>query len=63
MYHSVATILLLAASLNLIIELSNYRYKSLKQYDSYIAASVLGLVNAVLYAVSTFLAHRSYRKF
>ena len=60
-YHSVAAILLLAASLNLIIELSNHRYKGYKQYDAYWAAGIMGLVNTVLYFISAFLAHKSYR--
>jgi len=59
-YHSVAAILLLASSLNLIIELSNSR-SSGKIYDAYMAASIMGLVNTVLYFISAFLAHRSYR--
>ena len=60
-YHSVAAILLLAASLNLVIELSNFHYKGYKQYDAYMAAGIMGLVNTVLYFISAFLAHKSYR--
>ncbi|KAI9590099.1 uncharacterized protein LOC119643705 [Glossina fuscipes] len=60
-YHSVAAILLLAASINLVIELSDRRYKGYKQYDAYMAAGIMGLINTVLYFISAFLAHRSYR--
>ncbi|XP_064555661.1 uncharacterized protein LOC135440434 [Drosophila montana] len=54
-YHSVAAILLLASSVCLLIKLKDGRN------DSYMAAPILGLVNTVLYFISAFLAHRSYR--
>ncbi|KAH8408955.1 hypothetical protein KR009_004544 [Drosophila setifemur] len=54
-YHSVAAILLLASSTCLLIRLRDVKI------DSYMVAGVLGLVNAVLYFISAFLAHRSYR--
>lgn len=54
-YHSVAAILLLASSVCLLIKLRDGRN------DSYMAAPILGLVNTVLYFISAFLAHRSYR--
>ncbi|ALC49197.1 CG1572 [Drosophila busckii] len=54
-YHSVAAILLLTSSALLLIRLRDYKH------DSYMVAGVLGLVNAVLYFISAFLAHRSYR--
>ncbi|XP_037937702.1 uncharacterized protein LOC119671246 [Teleopsis dalmanni] len=60
-YHSVAAILLLASSLNFIIALSDSRFKGYHHYDAYMAAAVMGLVNCVLYFISAFLAHRSYR--
>ncbi|XP_073829472.1 uncharacterized protein [Musca autumnalis] len=58
-YHSVAAILLLCCSLQLVITLGNRRGNS--QRDAYFAAGIMGLVNAVLYFISAFLAHRSYR--
>ncbi|EDW07682.1 uncharacterized protein LOC6584722 [Drosophila mojavensis] len=54
-YHSVAAILLLVSSACLLIKLRDNRH------DAYMAAGVLGLVNTVLYFISAFLAHRSYR--
>ncbi|EDV92150.1 uncharacterized protein LOC6565726 [Drosophila grimshawi] len=54
-YHSVAVILLLASSICLLLKLRDYRH------DAFMAAAVLGLVNCVLYFISAFLAHRSYR--
>ncbi|XP_034110357.1 uncharacterized protein LOC132797228 [Drosophila nasuta] len=54
-YHSVAAILLVVSSALLLIKLKDYKH------DSYMAAGILGLVNAVLYFISAFLAHRSYR--
>ncbi|XP_017483737.1 PREDICTED: uncharacterized protein LOC108372530 [Rhagoletis zephyria] len=60
-YHSVAAILLLIASLLLVIELNDRHFRYGKQYETYMAAGIMGLVNAVLYFISAFLAHRSYR--
>ncbi|KAH8275091.1 hypothetical protein KR018_011785 [Drosophila ironensis] len=54
-YHSVAAILLLVSSTLLLLKLRDVRH------DGYMVAGVLGLVNAVLYFISAFLAHRSYR--
>ncbi|KAH8238418.1 hypothetical protein KR032_006537 [Drosophila birchii] len=54
-YHSVAAILYLASSTCLLIRLRDVKH------DAYMVAGVLGLVNAVLYFISAFLAHRSYR--
>ncbi|XP_043659899.1 uncharacterized protein LOC122624431 [Drosophila teissieri] len=54
-YHSVAAILILVSSTVLLLKLRDVKH------DAYMAAGVLGLVNAVLYFISAFLAHRSYR--
>ncbi|KAH8303177.1 uncharacterized protein [Drosophila kikkawai] len=54
-YHSVAAILYLASSTFLLIRLRDVKH------DAYMVAGVLGLVNCVLYFISAFLAHRSYR--
>ncbi|XP_061390676.1 uncharacterized protein LOC133326010 [Musca vetustissima] len=59
-YHSVAAILLLCCSLQVVITLSDTR-RGYAQRDAYFAAGIMGLVNAVLYFISAFLAHRSYR--
>lgn len=56
-YHSVAAILLLACSINLLISVTD-RYR---KHDAYMAAAIMGLINTVLYFISAFLAHRSYR--
>lgn len=54
-YHSVAAILILVSSSLLLLRLRDVKH------DAYMVAGVLGLVNAVLYFISAFLAHRSYR--
>ncbi|KAM8720602.1 hypothetical protein ACLKA7_006614 [Drosophila subpalustris] len=54
-YHTVAALLLLASSALLLVRLRDTKH------DAYMAAGILGLVNAVLYFISAFLAHRSYR--
>lgn len=58
-YHSIAFILLLCASVFLLVKINDYKRSS--YYDTYIVVAVLGLVNAVLYLVSAILARRSYR--
>lgn len=61
-YHSVATILLLAASVNLLVKVTRYSnfWKS-DVYDAYMAASILGLINTILYLLSAIFAQRQYR--
>lgn len=54
-YHTVAALLLLASSVCLLIKVNKHNN------DAYMAASILGLANTVLYFISAFLAHRSYR--
>jgi len=58
-YHSVAAVLLLIASIYLLVKISDY--KGTELYDVYIVVAVLGLINTVLYIVSAVLAKRSYR--
>jgi sugar phosphate permease len=64
LYHFIAFLLYLAASLVLLIETlrtdDRYRYREYG-YDLKIAASVLGLVLSILYLVSSVFAYRSYR--
>ncbi|XP_046603330.1 uncharacterized protein LOC124296929 [Neodiprion virginianus] len=59
-YHSIGFGLLLAASLNLLVDITKTRYRP-HNYDAILAASIMGLVNAALYLMSTILALRSYR--
>lgn len=59
-YHAVATILLLASSINLLVEINNHQRK----YDvhkAYMAASIIGLINTILYLLSAIFAQRQYR--
>ncbi|XP_037919492.1 uncharacterized protein LOC119656890 isoform X2 [Hermetia illucens] len=58
-YHTIACILILAASLNFIIRID--RYKGSRRYEPYMVASILGLVNAILYCISAIFAQRSYK--
>uniref|UniRef100_U5EWT2 Putative members of chemokine-like factor super family n=1 Tax=Corethrella appendiculata TaxID=1370023 RepID=U5EWT2_9DIPT len=59
-YHTVAFILYLAASVTLLVEVtSGHYYSSLK--DAYTAASIIGLIISALYLFSAILAQRSYR--
>ncbi|XP_063360026.1 uncharacterized protein LOC134649238 [Cydia amplana] len=62
-YHGLACILYLAASLTLLIEVNRHKnaYGYRSYYEPYLAASIMGLVLAALYLISTFLANRSYR--
>ncbi|XP_067013364.2 uncharacterized protein [Anabrus simplex] len=62
-YHGLAFILYLAASLTLLIEVQKYtsRYSSSTDIKLYQAASIVGLVNTVLYLMSTVFAYRSYK--
>ncbi|CAL7950782.1 unnamed protein product [Xylocopa violacea] len=59
LYHSAAFALYLAASLTFIIPVSDM--KGSQQYNVLMAAAVCGLVNAVLYFLSTLIALRAYR--
>ncbi|XP_008545458.1 uncharacterized protein LOC103569762 [Microplitis demolitor] len=59
-YHSIAFALLLAASLNLMVRVTD-RYSRTAQYDLLLGASICGLVNCALYFFSTVLALRMYR--
>lgn len=60
-YHGVAFLLYLAASLTLLVEVnrqkSSYRYN----YEPYFTASVIGIILTILYFISTVVAYRSYR--
>ncbi|GAB0089006.1 uncharacterized protein DMENIID0001_034770 [Sergentomyia squamirostris] len=60
-YHTIAFILYLAASIAFLVEVVNRISSRSSIYDWYMAASVMGLVNSALYLISAFLAQRSYR--
>jgi ABC-type bacteriocin/lantibiotic exporter with double-glycine peptidase domain len=57
-YHSIAFILYLVASILLMMKATDYRLSS---SHPFMIAAILGLINSVLYLVSTFYAQRSYR--
>ncbi|CAK9812324.1 hypothetical protein ANTPLA_LOCUS7346 [Anthophora plagiata] len=59
LYHSIAFGLYLAASLTFIVQVSNL--KGYGEYSILMVAAVCGLVNAVLYLLSTIVALRTYR--
>jgi len=58
-YHAAAAILILISSIILLIHVNDryYRYA----YKPFLTASIIGIINAILYAVSAFLAQRSYK--
>ncbi|XP_059618001.1 CKLF-like MARVEL transmembrane domain-containing protein 8 [Phlebotomus argentipes] len=60
-YHTIAFILYLAASIAFLVEVVNKTSSRSSVYDWYLAASVLGLIVSGLYLLSAFLAQRSYR--
>ncbi|XP_063705674.1 CKLF-like MARVEL transmembrane domain-containing protein 8 [Culicoides brevitarsis] len=59
-YHAVAFLLLLIASIILLVEVTNYRFGS-NLKEAYLAASIIGIVNAGLYLISALMANRHYR--
>ncbi|XP_055302339.1 uncharacterized protein LOC129568454 isoform X1 [Sitodiplosis mosellana] len=61
LYHLVAAILLLIASILLYAKIHNLEYL-LKFYKWFLAATILCFVNSLLYLASTVLAFRDYRK-
>ncbi|CAF4772708.1 unnamed protein product [Pieris macdunnoughi] len=60
-YHGIAFVLYLAAGLTLLIEVNHRRSGYRNDFEPYLAAAVMGLVMAILYLFSTFLANRTYR--
>ncbi|KAL0108109.1 hypothetical protein PUN28_015008 [Cardiocondyla obscurior] len=58
LYHSIAFGLLLAASLTLMVHVSNNKRYN---YELILGASICGIVNAALYLMSTIIALRTYR--
>ncbi|XP_026329719.1 CKLF-like MARVEL transmembrane domain-containing protein 8 isoform X2 [Hyposmocoma kahamanoa] len=57
-FHTVAFIFYLVASVLLIVEIHRYSYST---YNQYLAASIMGFVMAVLYAISTYFAYRTHK--
>ncbi|GAB1865118.1 hypothetical protein CAJAP_06197 [Camponotus japonicus] len=62
LYHSIAFGLLFAASLTLLVHVTNYK-RSLYNYELLLGASICGLINTCLYLFSTILAFRTYKGF
>jgi len=58
-YHTVAAILVIIASVVLLVAVNNYYHG--KIYNALTCASVLGIINGILYAASAILAQRSYK--
>uniref|UniRef100_A0A8D8KX00 (northern house mosquito) hypothetical protein n=1 Tax=Culex pipiens TaxID=7175 RepID=A0A8D8KX00_CULPI len=61
-YHTIAFLLYLIASIILLVDVTNGRYHSSLK-DSYMAASILGIIVSALYLFSALIAQRSYRGF
>uniref|UniRef100_A0A1L8D8R3 MARVEL domain-containing protein n=2 Tax=Nyssomyia neivai TaxID=330878 RepID=A0A1L8D8R3_9DIPT len=60
-YHSIAFVLYLAASIAFLVQVVNKTSSIYAVYDWYLAASIIGLVVSGLYLISAFLAQKSYR--
>lgn len=59
-YHTIAFLLYLIASIILLVDVTNGRYYT-ELKNAYMAASILGIVVSALYLFSALLAQRSYR--
>lgn len=59
-YHFIASLLIFAASLTLLVNVTNHCNSS-KFYELLLAASIIGLINTALYIFSTIFAFRNYR--
>jgi len=57
-YHSIGAILLIAASTTLLIHVNKHNYN---ENEKFMIASIIGLINGILYVISAVLARRSYR--
>lgn len=60
-YHGFAFLFLLAAGLTFVVYVNQKKNSYYYDYDAYLAAAILGLVNAALYLGSTIFALRTYR--
>lgn len=63
LYHLFAFIFYLSASLALLITISDQKrsYRRSSDYEAKMACAVLGLINAVLYLLSTVFSFKSYK--
>jgi len=59
LYHAVAFILYLIAGIILLVEIKDH--DRAQYYKAYLAAAIIGLVNAALYLLSTVFAIRTYK--
>lgn len=59
LYHAVAFILYLIAGIILLVEIKDH--DRFQYYKAYLAAAIIGLVNAALYLLSTVFAIRTYK--
>jgi len=57
-YHTIGAILLIVSSVILIVYLNKH---NTYYDDKFMIAAVIGLINGILYAISSFYARRSYR--
>lgn len=60
-YHGIAFLLYLAASVTLLVEVNRHKESFRYNYQPYFTASVIGIVLTILYFISTVLAYKSYR--
>ncbi|XP_018364647.1 PREDICTED: uncharacterized protein LOC108762236 [Trachymyrmex cornetzi] len=58
LYHFIASILLFAASIAVIIVIN--QHSIVVNYDAFLAASILALLNSILYICSTVMGFRTY---
>ncbi|KAK0089365.1 hypothetical protein PV325_007710 [Microctonus aethiopoides] len=62
-YHAVGFALLLAASLNLLVKVTDSRHRSSREYELLLGAAICGLINCAFYFCSTMFGLRLYRRF
>lgn len=60
-FHALAFLLYLSASLTLLIEVNHRKKDYGRDYEPYLAAAIIGLVVSVLYLLSAFFANKTYR--
>ncbi|XP_011300928.1 uncharacterized protein [Fopius arisanus] len=61
LYHAIAFGLLLAASINFMMLISDERRGATRYYNLHVTVASLGLINSVFYLLSTVFGIRSYR--
>jgi len=62
-YHAIAAILIIIASVALLVVINNRSTSSYYRqiYKELLAAGIIGILNGLLYAISTYYASRSYK--